>query len=515
IDVTSGTGTTITLNDSVSATNGPAIDADGAAATITVGTAGSIQGRVDLTGNNDLITNNGLFAAAGNSDFGAGTDRITNNGTFKAAGAVALGGLETFVNAGLVTMADNTADDTLTIPGNFTAQAGSNLTLDVAAGTAGTPADRLVVGGAVSGNTQINLNLLGGPGVLNPTGTLLVDAGTSAAGAFTLGGTTSSGFVTYSLQQQGADTLLVALPTAAAIEPLLLPELGLSFWYQSADSWSENAALRRNDLLAQGRDFGVWAQAYYGDEERGDERDVDVFGTATPTDLRYDVKRTGIQAGADFAAGPNMSVGFTAGYQDADSDFASGTGVNLNGWNIGAYLLHQGGGGFYTEWLAKVDFFDGDIANGTLFTGSDFDGKSYGLEGEVGYRMTSGGANIDVNGALAYVSTDLDQFAASNGTFEFGDVESLRGRLGLRVSGNSEGLAPYADVKLLHEFLDGNGAEFVSGGFRLPLDERSDGTSVRGEVGVAGTSTGFGGFLSVWGQLGDVQGYGLRIGARF
>ncbi|HEY0444830.1 MAG TPA: autotransporter domain-containing protein [Allosphingosinicella sp.] len=516
IDVTSGTGATITIGDAVGATAGPAIDADGGAALVAITPTGTVAGRIDLTGNADVLNNAGLFAPAGTSDFGAGVDLLDNSGTIRVNGAATLAGLENLVNRGPVDLADGAPDDTLTVSGNFTGQAGSRLALDVAAGTAGTPADRLVVGGTAGGTTVLDLNLVGGPAVLNPTGTVIVDAGTTAAGAFTLpGGRVRSGFVSFSLGANAAgDTVLLALPNEAAVEPLLLPQLGQTFWYQSADAFSTAAALRRDDLRAAGRRSGLWVQAYGGTEEWGDVRSIDLFGTPTDVDLTHDTFRYGAQAGFDFQGGPG-TFGATGGYQRAESNFESSANATLEGYNIGAYFLYGAPRGFYAEALAKVDFFDARIDNGALFDGGDFDGKSYGVELELGYRMPTQSLDIDLGAGLAYVRTDLDGFEASGARFEFDDAESLRGRAGVRVTAASGGARPYADFKVLHEFAGDNRTTFSSGGFDLALQDRGVGTWFRGEVGLTALPGVTGGYLAAWGEAGDVKGYGVRLGLRW
>jgi hypothetical protein len=508
IDVTSGTGAAITIGGGLTSTAGPALDVDGGAATVLITPTGNLAGRVDLTANADTLTNQGVFAPTGTSDFGAGADLLTNRGTLRARGAVRLAGLETLANSGTIDLVDGAADDVLTVDGNFVGQAGGSLAIDVA----GTAADRLVVGGAATGTTEVDLNLVGGPALLNPTGTVIVDAGTTAAGAFTLpGGRVRAGFVDFTLGSNAAgDTLLLALPNQRAVEPLLLPALGQTFWYQSADAFSTAAALRRDDLKAGNRGSGFWLQGYGGTEERGEERSFDLFGAATDVDLRYDTFRTGAQGGFDFQGGLG-SFGITGGYQRAETDLASGTGVELEGYNVGAYFLYGGPQGFYAEALAKADFFDGEID----FTGGEFDGKSYGAELELGWRGSMGSMDWDLGGGLAYVRTDIDSIESDGGAFDFENAESLRGRLGLRLTGTAGAARPYADVKVLHEFAGDNRTAFTSGGFTLPLEDSGSGTWVRGELGLTALPGVAGGYLAAWGEVGDVQGYGVRLGLRF
>ena len=76
-------------------------------------------------------------------------------------------------------------------------------------------------------------------------------------------------------------------------------------------------------------------------------------------------------------------------------------------------------------------------------------------------------------------------------------------------------IAPYLDVKLLHEFKGENRLLASSGGFDLELADEGRGTWVRGEVGLTGSASRAGGFVSAWGEAGDVKGYGLRLGFRW
>jgi trimeric autotransporter adhesin len=291
--------------------------------------------------------------------------------------------------------------------------------------------------------------------------------------------------------------------------------IGQDFWYQSADAWSESAAVRRSNLGSEPRGTSFWAQGYGGTDKRGERRDVDIFGSVSEVNLRFETERRGAQAGIDFSPGAGrLAIGVTGGYERARSDFASGTRVVLDGYNIGAYLLYGGPSGLYAELLAKADYFDARIANGNLFAGGTIDGKSYGAEGELGYRVLTDALHVDLNAGLAYVRTSLDPFVSSGFRFDFDRSDSLRGRIGARVGGTGS-FAPYADVKLLHEFKGKNDTTLGSGGFNLGLADRATGTWYRGEIGLTGAPDRSGGFVSAWAEAGDVKGYGVRLGFRF
>lgn len=516
IDVTSGTGATILIGDSLTSAAGPALNVDGAAAQVTIGGTGSITGRINLTDNNDVFINNGLFRPVGTSEFGGGFDTVANYGTISVAGAAVLAGCESFTNRGLITMVNGAATDRLTLCGNFAGEAGSRLAIDVASSAVGTPTDQLFIGGNAAGNTQVTLNLLGGPGVINATGALVVDAATATGTPFTLAGPVRSGFVDYALVQRASDTFLVALPNDFALQPVLLTGMGLDFWYQSADAWSESAALRRNNLGSDGvRPISFWAQGYGSNEKRDGTRDFEVFGSSRELDTSFETDRRGAQGGVDFALrSGEMAFGLTGGYQRANSDLNLGTAVDLEGHNLGAYMLYGGQAGPYAELLAKADFFDARFTNGNLFNPGEIDGKSYGAEGEVGYRLNMGGVHLDFGAGLAYVRTTLDDLEGSNFTFDFDRGESLRGRLGARAAGTGN-IAPYVDLKVFHEFMGDHDLTVRSGGFTYDLSDRRKGTWLKGELGLTGSANGSGGFASAWIERGDVKGYGVRLGFRF
>lgn len=512
IDVTSGTGATITVGDSVTSANGPAINADGGSANVIIDPTGTVAGFVDLTDNDDTLTNNGVFAPTGTSDFGDGADLLTNNGTIAVDGTPILAGLETLANNGLIDLVDGAADDTLTVSGDFEGNAGSTLAVDVVSDGGGLDSDQLVIGGNASGSTDINLNLTGDFALLDPTGTVVVDAASATADAYVLEGEIRAGFVDFSLVQDDGTFTLLALPNELAIEPVQFTGLGLDFWYQSADVWSESAVARRNSLDDEtARSFSFWTQGYGSTEERGETRDIAVFGNTNTYDLSLETERQGAQSGLDFKLGSApLALGITGGYAKAETDLASGTQVDIEGYNVGAYLLYGGQAGPYGEVLAKIDFFDLDAANNDVAPIREIDGKSYGAEGEVGYRTALGPFALDAGAGLAYVRTELDPIEASGFQFDFERAESLRGRLGARLSGTGS-ISPYIDAKVLHEFKDGNIVSVDSGGFGYSLADERKGTWFRGEIGI----TGSGGILSIWGETGDVEGYGVRLGYRF
>jgi outer membrane autotransporter protein len=374
----------------------------------------------------------------------------------------------------------------------------------------------MIVGGQASGTTQIELNLLGGPGVVNNEGVLIVEANSVSGQPFALAAPVRSGFVDFSLRQRGAETFLVSLPNALALEGVAAAESGQSLWYQSADAFAQAAALRRQEIgSGGGSGIRAWAQGYIGKEDREGDQRVRISGTDVEVDLDQDVERKGLQLGADVAAGSATIAGLTAGWADVETRFASGTRADARAYNLGGYIVYRGESGLLASLLAKADFVKGDVERGALFEEGEFDGTVYGAEAELGYRFPGGPVQVELAGAVAYVRSDLDGFEASNARFDYGGMESLRGRVGARVSQREGAFRPYGEVKVLHEFLEENKARFVSGGYAFAPVETSGGTSLRAEAGASGRVGPFGGTLSFWGEGGDTKGYGVRLGVQF
>ena len=121
-------------------------------------------------------------------------------------------------------------------------------------------------------------------------------------------------------EQTGGDTFLVATPNIAAIEPVVIGDLAQNLWYQSADIYSNYAALRLSDLGgSRTNGLGVWGQIYYSEDRTG-RQNLSVFGNDFNVNC-YRTKRRGAQAGVDYLLGGNAVIGITGGYERAEADF--------------------------------------------------------------------------------------------------------------------------------------------------------------------------------------------------
>jgi hypothetical protein len=510
IDVSSGTGATITLNDSVQATAGPAIDVDGAAAVVNVNAGGSIVGRIDLTDNADTVNNRGLVNVVGTSNFGGGVDVFNNlaGGTVRStSGAAVLANCETFNNAGTITMVDGAPNDTLTICGNYVGSGNANLGLDVGGGASGLTADKLIVVGNASGATGVNFALLPGSGIIDVDGVLVVDNGGSTTNAFTLGTINNTNpLLAFALEQRGPDFFLTSAPTEAAFQPLLLAAGAVDMWYQSADE-----VLSQTRLPHDPDGFALWGQIYVSRDTIGDRSDIQTInGAEFNVNNRTRNRRYGVQAGADFGFGAGR-IGVTGGY--ARNKLSSAADLRIKGWNLGLHGQLGGEVGFHAEGLFKHDRYKVEVRDGA-FDGERSRLRETGVDGAVGYRVGMGGASLDLNAGLSHVRSKLGRIEAFGFSYDYDRITSTRGRAGVRAV-FGESFRPYADATVHHEFDGKANVTLFDGVNDYDLDYSAKGTWVRLEAGIGGSFAGAGPILAAWADLGDKRGIGARLGFRF
>lgn len=150
-----------------------------------------------------------------------------------------------------------------------------------------------------------------------------------------------------------------------------------------------------------------------------------------------------------------------------------------------------------------------------MFDGNDVDASSTGVDGSIGYRMAMGVVpSIDVHAGISHVWSDMDDVSAFGFGYEFDDMTSTRGRLGVR--GNFGGLYnPYLGATAYHEFSGDGDVTITNGAFSSGLSSSGKGTWVRLEGGLAGGASMYGVNVAGWVDFGDTRGAGIRAGFRF
>jgi hypothetical protein len=487
IDVTSATGSTVTVRGLVQATNGFEVFATGGATIVNTTASGIIRGAVSLTANADRVNNAGLFDAIGTSAFGAGTDIFTNTGTTRSInGAAVLGALEQFNSSGLVEMRDNAVGDTLNVTGSFTGSGNSHLGVDANISTR--LADVLITG-ISSGSSVLDVNLLGTP-VFDTVGTLVVDAtaGTSAT-AFTLGNSaTSSPYVRLGLLFDAPNNnfLLVGLPDQPVFESLYTGTAAIDFWYQSADAITAQLEGARDGLVPGGTTqsnltgdgrWGGWLQVLAGNTERDATQAFNGGGGTTVFDTSYDQDFQGIQAGLDYqSGGAIIGASFGVGRSEVDFD-ASLNGLDMDGMNAALYAAFNSGN-FFVNGLAKVDWIDVDSSPGAGLD-TKFDATAWGLRGTMGFRFQSGHAFFEPSASLSWVNVDIDDYVSGGASVSFDDITSFRGQAGLRIGGDFQSgngtFTPFIGGYVVEEF-DGDIRNNFTLGQTIQITDNDPGT---------------------------------------
>lgn len=484
ITLSSVTGSTLTNAGTIANNNGGfAVLALGGP--ITINNSGRLTSDIVLTSGDDVINNSGTFVVGPNPDFGAGVDTFNNSGTvLVGSGATApvspiFAGLQAFNNTGgLVDLRNGRAGDTLTLPGSFTASGNSRLGLDIQFGATNT-ADRLILAGAASGQTQVLLNNVGGQAGFDPGNTVLVQAGAASnADAFDLaGGFTDTGFVRNEVIYNPADFSfrLSGAPSDAAFRTLNYVEGARNLWLKSADVVSGQLRAQRDALWAYGGGEPsprLWVQMHGSVETRQGGRDVSAFGQTRSVNTGFEQDYFGGQAGFDFGGGSGdkggFAIGVTGGYINSSLNFArSPDRISFDVVNAGVYGSYTSGN-FFVNALGKYDYYWADAKSFSAGFDQSFKGSSYGGRGEVGVRFGSDSFFVEPAASISYVRTDFDNFSVLGTQVRFDEEDGLRGRAGGRIGGQFDMLgskaAVYVGGNYVHEFQGEDGVSFTNNG---------------------------------------------------
>jgi outer membrane autotransporter protein len=494
---------------------------------------GRIEGGVLLGAGDDQFDNSGTFAIGRDSDFGTGVDVLRNSGAVKLASAKAaasykLAGLERFENSGTIDLGNKIAGDVLTLSGDYRGSGNAALLLDI--DTAAGRGDQLVIQGDATGSTRVAVAATAGTAQLtDAAGIVLVKvAGDSTADAFALDAASRDiGFVNYALGYDAAngDYRLTGRAGAAAYRMVGAVQAAENLWDASADLLrTANLSKRDAQLAGQGEadTSRLWGVLQGGRLSRN----LDTTGASGAIDLDYRQTRQGGQVGFDLLnnAGDTglLRVGVTGGYADSTLNFRnSGDRIELSTANVGLYAGYVGERAF-ANLLVKYDRHDLTARSGALADDADFDGSTWGVDGEVGLRMGSAGMFIEPTAGLAWMRTSLDDLADGNQRLAFRDSDGFKGRIGARFGGtsvfaNGNALTVYLSGNLAHRFGSDYAADLVSGASQRIKFERL-GTTGEGQLGLSyRTAAGFQAFVEGQGETGS--GYsgvtgraGFRIG---
>jgi outer membrane autotransporter protein len=401
-------------------------------------------------------------------------------------------------NAGLINMGTATTPGTTLTTPNYVGQGGRIAMNTLLGGDGSPSDRLVINGGTASGSSSLIVTNAGGAGaVTTGNGILLVDAvngGTTAASAFTLGnagGYVAAGPYAYTLQRSSVDGsglqnwyLRSTVDCAAApsnpackdpeppvppnppVPPVppnpptpvppappnyrpevstavATPELALRYGSTFLDSLHERIGEARYALPSTpaGSNSLVWGRVIGVTGERNGSNSG-ILGSRGPD---YDYKIYGLQSGVDLyrRANANGSMDHAGAYvafgrATADVDHLDGRSAGqaaMNGVTLGGYWTHIGKEGWYVDAVIQGTRYDVD--NGRSPAGYNLDTRGFGfatsLEGGYPFRLNDEWV-IEPQAQLVFQNVNLNDANDGAAKIRFNDVDSLRGRLGVRLA---------------------------------------------------------------------------------
>ncbi|WP_158598571.1 autotransporter-associated beta strand repeat-containing protein [Achromobacter sp. K91] len=494
-------------------------------------------------------------------------------------------------NAGLINMGTATTPGTTLTTPNYVGQGGRIAMNTLLGGDGSPSDRLVINGGTASGSSSLIVTNAGGAGaVTTGNGILLVDAvngGTTAASAFTLGnagGYVAAGPYAYTLQRSSVDGsglqnwyLRSTVDCAAApsnpackdpeppvppnppVPPVppnpptpvppappnyrpevstavATPELALRYGSTFLDSLHERIGEARYALPSTpaGSNSLVWGRVIGVTGERNGSNSG-ILGSRGPD---YDYKIYGLQSGVDLyrRANANGSMDHAGAYvafgrATADVDHLDGRSAGqaaMNGVTLGGYWTHIGKEGWYVDAVIQGTRYDVD--NGRSPAGYNLDTRGFGfatsLEGGYPFRLNDEWV-IEPQAQLVFQNVNLNDANDGAAKIRFKDVDSLRGRLGVRLARTVE-LDPGPDGKrvattwvrasLVNEFLTNPTTEFSSQNGYVPFQADMKGASVQlnlgADVGVKRNVSVYGSVGSEISLRGDGQNFNGKLGVK-
>jgi len=449
----------------------------------TLGSSYLGDGVTTLTHGPDALLVTNTDGADTELDFGDGIDIYTQFGvlavgggteapatlTLSSLGRWTLSGRTLFGANGANTASDGVANDRVIAEGAMldgTGNARLMMDVDLSGSQSScdtlTAADCLVLaGGGTMGSTAIVVNDISTAASFSADGILVVDVsgGTSDADHFvldpgstdytvdpTLGGIIDRGLYFYDLayDEDSQQHFILGMPKREALQLSTIGAAAQTVWRAMTPGRTD----RGNIGIGLGQpEVGTAAGAWLKVTARTADRNLDQTGRlfTYQAETGYDQETVGLVGGVDLVSSPGAGqayvAGVTAGYVKSEMTFKnSHTETTLTGPTLGAYGTFAAGP-FFVDAIVNAAWLDAEFdAPGIGFTGDDLASgkvKSIGAQAEAGYRLpiNDGEAYFEPLAALAYVTTDVEDFTFTGGELEADDVVSFRGSLGGRIGG--------------------------------------------------------------------------------
>ncbi len=250
-----------------------------------------------------------------------------------------------------------------------------------------------------------------------------------------------------------------------------------------------------------------WARLF-GDYGRNEPKNYEKNGPS------YNYTLGGIQAGLDIFAhespkGELDKLGMYVGYGQITSDVTGPYGfegrkvigkagtIDLDAYTVGGYWTHVSPTGWYTDAVVQGTWYSGS-AHSILNQGVSPDGVGILGSLEGGYAFKFGnGYTLEPQAQIIYQNVSFDNARDAFGRFTFDDGDSMRGRLGLRLTKTWNGAENGMQARLItgwlraniwHEFMGQTTTKIsgINGGEVTPFSSNLEGTW--GELGAGITA---------------------------
>ncbi|TWS94296.1 autotransporter outer membrane beta-barrel domain-containing protein, partial [Reyranella sp. CPCC 100927] len=191
-----------------------------------------------------------------------------------------------------------------------------------------------------------------------------------------------------------------------------------------------------------------------------------------------------------------------AGRIEAQVDHYTGTRAGQNtidGYSLGLYWTHFGASGWYLDGIAQATLYNARARSADGFHGLKTNGVGIALSIEGGYPFKfENNWVVEPQAQLVYQSIWLDKSGDAAARVRFDDVESLTGRLAVRVAKTwspggepAEGekrrlMTAWVRAGLWHEFLGAPRTSFSSADGFVPFRSKASDTWASFTLGVTG-----------------------------
>ncbi|MDH7974363.1 hypothetical protein QH494_19410, partial [Sphingomonas sp. AR_OL41] len=424
---------------------------------------------------------------------------------FAGAGSFTTNG--TLANSGIINAQNNLTTNLVTVGGNYSG--GGQFFVDYS--TVAASADRMLIGGSASGNTNVTLNRVGTrsfvPGGFLPIVTVVPGAAATTFTSNTVFDTT--GFILDSFGQNPASNTQFGL--IQTVNPLAMPLGDLSYMAEAASATLDEPispfVTMRNDPPASATRFSLWVRGGGGHTNETISSTLVGGGVTYTGSSRIRTVHEAAQFGADLGFlnlgghGWNVNVGLTGGWYDGQVALTTVDRIKVETPFLGGYLV-VGNGAATVEGSIRKEWRHYKLAMPTLFGAAG----TQKVEGSAtAYTLR---ASYRVGGATGFAATPFASFHYADTAIDAVQIDPLSvwtpgsdqtkvGQAGLRLSwrgGNPTGVTfePFVSAARLENWSSGDSSSFAFGTpvTNFSLDTVSWKNAMRYSVGLIGTAAG-------------------------